>query len=453
MLREKAEYYYGELGLNCAEGILKAAGDVYGLNITDEEVSLFKGFGKGYGCGITCGALSASIGILGRLYPDKSKDEMHEICAGMVKAFEEKLGDTLCAPLEAKNKTPENRCLKTVAGCADVLEAYIDKLEGKTKPAPVCEDSCTLTPEQIKRVKGLGFLQHKGTNKFNGRIITRNGRITKEEMQTISEAAALYGDGYIMLTTRLTVEVSGIDYDDIDDFIAYVGKAGLLTGGTGSKVRPVVACKAATCQYGLYDAYDLSEKIHERFYVGYHDINLPHKFKIALGGCPNNCVKPNLNDLGIVGACVPNFNADLCKGCKKCQIEANCPIHIAHVEDGKLCIDPGQCNNCGRCVGKCPFKCIESGSYGWKIYIGGRWGKKYVHGKMLPKIFTDEKEVLDTVEKTILFFRREGKTGERLAETIERIGFEKSADMIMNGDLLERKNEILGLNVKGGASC
>ena len=454
MLKEKAEYYYGDLGMNCAEGILKAAGDVYGLEISDAEVQLFKGFGKGYGCGLTCGALSACTGVLSRMYPDKTKDEMHEICSGIVTAFSSRLGDTLCAPLEAKNKTPESRCLKTVMTCAEVLEEYIDKLEGRTKPEAPEGEGCTLSADDIKRVKGLGFLQHKGTNKFNGRIITRNGRITNEEMKTIYEAAQLYGDGHVMLTTRLTVEVSGIDYDDIDKFIEYVGKAGLLTGGTGSKVRPVVACKAATCQYGLYNAYDLSEKIHERFYLGYNDVSLPHKFKIALGGCPNNCVKPNLNDLGIVGARIPSFNGDLCRGCKKCRIETACPIKIAHVgEDKKLHIDPDACNNCGRCVGKCPFKCIEDGTYGWKIYVGGRWGKKYIHGKQLPKFFTSEEEVLDTIEKTILFFRKTGNSGERLGETIGRIGFEKSAELILSDELLINKNEILGLNVTGGASC
>ena len=36
-------------------------------------------------------------------------------------------------------------------------------------------------------------------------------------------------------------------------------------------------------------------------------VKLPHKFKIAVGGCPNNCVKPNLNDLGIIGQRVPEF--------------------------------------------------------------------------------------------------------------------------------------------------
>ena len=41
---------------------------------------------------------------------------------------------------------------------------------------------------------------------------------------------------------------------------------GITTGGTGPLVRPVVSCKGTTCQYGLIDTYDLSQKIHERFY-------------------------------------------------------------------------------------------------------------------------------------------------------------------------------------------
>lgn len=301
-----------------------------------------------------------------------------------------------------------------------------------------------ISAEEIKRVKGLGFLQHKGTSKFNGRVITRNGRVTTEEMEVINEAAKLYGDGHMMFTTRLTVEVSGIDYENIDDFIAYVGKAGLLTGGTGAKVRPVVSCKATTCQYGLYDAYSLSDEIHEKFYIGYHDVALPHKFKIAVGGCPNNCVKPNLNDLGIVGSRIPEYNVDICKGCKKCQIEANCPIKAAKLVDGKICRDTDKCNSCGRCVGKCPFNVVADGVYGWKIYVGGRWGKNIAHGKLLNKFFTDKDELLSTVEKTILFFKSEGIAGERLADTIERVGFDKAEAMILGNELLERKNDILG---------
>lgn len=304
-------------------------------------------------------------------------------------------------------------------------------------------EGCTLKPEDIKRVKALGFLQHKGTNKFNARVITRNGRITADECAAIAQAAKLYGDGYLMMTTRMTIEVSGVDYNDIDAFRAYVGKAGLETGGTGSKVRPVVSCKGTTCQYGLYDTYALSEEIHERFFRGYGAVALPHKFKIAVGGCPNNCVKPDLNDLGIVGARVPGYVMDQCRGCKVCQLEKACPIHVARLVDGKLTIDKTACNNCGRCVGKCPFHCNDEGAYGWKIYVGGRWGKKVAHGRMLEKIFTDKQEVLNVVEKAILLFRSEGVTGERFADTIARIGFEKVQEMLLSDELLQRKNEIL----------
>ena len=155
----------------------------------------------------------------------------------------------------------------------------------------------TVSAADEKRVKGMGFLSNKGTDNFSARIITVNGRITAQQQRCIAEAAEKYGNGDVVFTTRLTVEVPGIPYEKIGEFQEFISKEGLVTGGTGSRVRPVVACKGTTCQYGLLDSYALSREIHERFYVGYHDVKLPHKFKIAVGGCPNNCVKPDLNDL------------------------------------------------------------------------------------------------------------------------------------------------------------
>lgn len=315
--------------------------------------------------------------------------------------------------------------------------------------------ACTLKPEDIKRVKALGFLNNKGTDLFNGRVITVNGKITVPQMQAITEAAEKFGNGDVEFTTRLTVEVRGIHYDNIEAFRECLAKAGLETGGTGSVVRPVVSCKGTTCQYGLYDTFDLSEKIHERFYKGYHTVKLPHKFKIATGGCPNNCVKPDLNDLGIVGQLVPNVDEDMCNGCKKCQVEAACPMKAAKVEDGVFTIDPETCNNCGRCIETCPFDVIEDGEPGYIIYIGGRWGKKVAQGRMLRKVFKTEEEVLSTVEKAILLFREQGKTGERFADTISRIGFEDVEKQLLSDEILERKQEILDaqLHLVGGATC
>ena len=313
----------------------------------------------------------------------------------------------------------------------------------------------TVSAADEKRVKGMGFLNNKGTDNFNGRIITVNGKITAAQQKCISEAAEKFGNGEVVFTTRLTVEVPGIPYDKIEEFQQFIAKEGLVTGGTGSRVRPVVSCKGTTCQYGLLDSYALSQEIHERFYEGYRQVLLPHKFKIAVGGCPNNCVKPDLNDLGIIGQYIPNFDEDSCNGCKKCAIEKNCPVGAAKVVDGILEIDKDVCNNCGRCVEKCPFDAIEDGTYGYKIYIGGRWGKKVAQGRALGRIFTDKEEAMSVIEKTILLFREQGKTGERLAQTIDRLGFENVEAQLLSDDILARKDEILAaeLHTKGGATC
>ncbi|HIS25381.1 MAG TPA: 4Fe-4S binding protein [Candidatus Pullilachnospira intestinigallinarum] len=313
----------------------------------------------------------------------------------------------------------------------------------------------TISPEEEKRVKALGFLNNKGTDNFSARIITVNGKVTAAQQKVIAEAAEKFGNGTITYTTRLTVEIPGVPFDKIEEFQEFISKAGLITGGTGSVVRPVVSCKGTTCQYGLIDTFDLSQKIHERFYLGYHTVKLPHKFKIAVGGCPNNCVKPDLNDLGIIGQLIPNYDEDECNGCKKCSVVSACPIGAASLKDGLMEIDTDVCNHCGRCVGKCRFDAIEDGTRGYKVYIGGRWGKKVAQGRALSRIFRTEEEVMDVVEKAILLFREQGKTGERFSQTIDRLGFENVEKQLLANDLLERKQEILDatLHVTGGATC
>lgn len=303
--------------------------------------------------------------------------------------------------------------------------------------------ACTIKPEEIKRVKGLGFLNNKGTDLFNARVITVNGKITADQMTVIAEAAKKYGSGEVEFTTRLTVEVRGIPFDLIDAFCADIAQAGLITGGTGTRVRPVVSCKGTTCQYGLYDTFALSQKVHERFYLGYHEVTLPHKFKIATGGCPNNCVKPDLNDIGVVGQRIPKIDLEKCKGCKKCMIEAACPMKAAKVVDGLIKVDEEACFHCGRCAKKCPFHTFDEGEYGFKVYIGGRWGKKSAIGRPLRKMFTTEEEVLDTIEKAILLFREQGQAGERFSDTIARIGFDEVERQLLANDLLERKEQII----------
>lgn len=305
------------------------------------------------------------------------------------------------------------------------------------------QNKASVPQSEITRVKGLGFLWDKRTpDRFNGRVITRNGKITAQECATVAEAARRFGSGEVAMTTRLTMEIQGVPFENIEPLRQFLKEeAGLETGGTGAKVRPVTACKGTTCQYGLIDTYALSEKIHERFYVGYHDVKLPHKFKIAVGGCPNNCMKPDLNDVGIVGQWVPQVKEELCKGCKLCEKE--CPMGMAKVADGKASINTQGCNHCGRCIRKCPFGAIQTQTAGYLVYLGGRWGKRTAVGRPLSVIISSEEEVLSLVEKCILLFKAYGQPKERFADTVTRLGFEKVQEMLLSNELLERKEEIL----------
>jgi dissimilatory sulfite reductase (desulfoviridin) alpha/beta subunit len=311
-----------------------------------------------------------------------------------------------------------------------------------------------VTPAEEKAVKALGFLRNKGTDNFSARIITVNGKITAAQQKIIGEAAEKFGNGDVTFTSRLTIEVPGIPYEKITEFQDFIGKEGLVTGGTGSKVRPVVACKGTVCHHGLIDTFEVSGDIHNIFFEGYAPVRLPHKFKIGVGGCPNNCMKPSLNDLGVIGQMVPNYDEDLCMGCKKCSVEEACPIGAAKVVDGALVIGD-DCNNCGKCIGTCNFDAIPDGDQGYKVFIGGMWGKRVNPGVAINKIFKTKEEVFEVIEKMILLYREQGQTGERVAQTVNRIGFENVEAQLLSDEIFERKQEILEaeLHMTGGATC
>ena len=75
-----------------------------------------------------------------------------------------------------------------------------------------------VTAAEEKSVKALGFLRNKGTNNFSARVITVNGKITAEQTACLAEAAKLYGNGVVTLTTRQTIECQGVPFDKIEEF-------------------------------------------------------------------------------------------------------------------------------------------------------------------------------------------------------------------------------------------
>lgn len=299
-----------------------------------------------------------------------------------------------------------------------------------------------LKPEQIASVKGRGFLINRGTECFSGRLVCAGAVFTAADLRTISEIAEKFGSGKVTFTSRLSAEIVGIPFEQIDAACDYAAERGLYFGGTGAKIRPVTACKGTTCVYGNYDTQALAKELHEKYYVGWANVKLPHKFKIGIGGCPNSCMKPSLNDFGIEGHRVPIFDEDTCRGCKVCMVEKSCPSKAAHVENGKLHIDE-KCLACGVCTGKCPFKAVRHESpVVYRIYVGGTWGKQTRMGTPLSR-FVTRAEIEPLLEKTMLWFKENAMSKERLGKAIDRLGIEKFEHDVFSDELLNRREEIL----------
>lgn len=304
-----------------------------------------------------------------------------------------------------------------------------------------------LNKNDVLRVKGMGFLRNRGTDLFSGRIVAPGTVFTAENFKDMSYIAESFGNGKLICTSRQAVEIPGIPFEKINDAVEYAEAHSLYFGGTGNKVRPVTACKGTTCVYGNFDTQALATEIHEKFYVGWKSVVLPHKFKISVGGCPNSCIKPSLNDFGVEGHCVPEINGELCRGCARCAVEEACPMKAARLEDGKLTLN-GECNDCGVCIGKCPFKAVaHEGRIMYKIFVGGTWGKKTRMGTPLSRLVTAE-EVLPLLEKSLLWFRENGYAKERFGVAIDRVGFDSLEKALFGDSLIRRRDEILAAEIK-----
>jgi len=301
----------------------------------------------------------------------------------------------------------------------------------------------SITKDQITSVKGRGFLLNRGTECFSGRIVTVGGLFAPDELRAIAECAEKFGNGKVIFTSRLAAEIVGIPFEKIPEAERFMDEHGLRFGGTGAKVRPITVCKGTTCIYGNIDTQALAKVIYDRFYIGMRDVKLPHKFKIGVGGCPNSCMKPSLNDVGVEGCKVFSFDPEICRGCGKCAVAENCPSKAVSVVDGKAVIDESKCKNCGVCVGKCPFGAIpREAESTCRVFVGGTWGKKQRMGTLLSGTFS-EAEIPDVIEKVMLWFKENAYAKERLGAAVDRLGTDVLEAALATNDLLDRKEEIL----------
>ncbi|TEB15641.1 Nitrite reductase (NAD(P)H) [Pelotomaculum sp. FP] len=141
----------------------------------------------------------------------------------------------------------------------------------------------------------------------------------------------------------------------------------------GLCVRSVKFCPGTTfCKRGQQDSVGLGSEIDNR----YHGMTLPSKFKISVSGCPNKCMDSMVIDFGVVG--MPK---------------------------------------------------------GFTIYVGGNGGLDPRFGQKLIESQTNQ-QVLALLDRTIDVYKKEARTNERLGRFIDRIGFDRFREKVLEETLV-----------------
>ncbi len=267
-------------------------------------------------------------------------------------------------------------------------------------------------------LKKGGFMRQKQKGYFSLRLKVVGGYLTAENLKKVYEVAEKYGEGYVHLTSRQSVEIPFIHVDDVEIVKEELAKGGCIPGACGPRVRTVTACQGnAICPSGCVDTYSIAVELDKRYYGR----ELPHKFKFGVTGCQNNCLKAEENDVGIKGGLEVTWNKEKCIFCGVC--EKVCRSGAIKIEENNITLDSSKCNYCGRCVKACPTDAWV-GEEGYLLSFGGLFGNEIHKGNEILPIVKDKEQLFRITDAAIDFFSKYGKSGERFKYTIDRIGWD-----------------------------
>ncbi|MCG6893678.1 MAG: 4Fe-4S binding protein [Desulfobacteraceae bacterium] len=143
------------------------------------------------------------------------------------------------------------------------------------------------------------------------------------------------------------------------------------------------------------------------------DLKFHHEFRVSLADCPNACSQPQIKDIGILGACVPNVTGAECSDCGLC-VEA-CRDGAIGMEGERPSFDVCRCMACGKCADVCPTGTLMRGATGYRVQLGGKLGRHPRLARPLPGIYAED-TVLSIVGDCITFYKKNSRKGERFAE-------------------------------------
>jgi nitrite reductase (NADH) large subunit len=186
------------------------------------------------------------------------------------------------------------------------------------------------------------------------------GLTTPDELRAIADVADKFQIPTVKCTGGQRIDLLGVKKEDLPKVWADLNSAGMVSGHAyGKSLRTVKTCVGSEwCRFGTQDSTGLGVKLEKMTWGSW----TPHKFKMAVSGCPRNCAEATIKDFGVV--------------------------------------------------------CVDSG---YEIHVGGNGGIKIRGTDLLCKVSTEE-EVKQYCGAFMQLYREEGRYLERTAPWIERVG-------------------------------
>jgi dissimilatory sulfite reductase (desulfoviridin) alpha/beta subunit len=218
----------------------------------------------------------------------------------------------------------------------------------------------------VKKLRASGIVKLKGKNMFSTWVKTACSNLTSKQLRQVADITEKYARGFFLFSTRQTPIIPFVHINDVDRIEKDLGQVYLQFDRCGPTVRNINVCyDDKICPYAVTNSLSLGEKLDNFFYTP-----SSHKIKIGVAGCAKNCnVTRVLNDIGFIGV----------------------------ERDGKK---------------------------GYDGYVGGKLGlNPFIGVKMADCL--DEEECVKWVQNYFDFIQSEGKSGERAADLVKRLGTEK----------------------------
>ncbi|WP_338432590.1 sulfite reductase subunit C [Clostridium tyrobutyricum] len=304
-----------------------------------------------------------------------------------------------------------------------------------------------------KQLKKNAFRITKERGKTAIRIRVPGGYLKAKYFTVLQKVAEQYGNGTVHMTTRQGFEIPGIDMKDIPVINKIIQPVieGLEinqkspgNGYPASGTRNVCACIGnRVCTFANYDTTVFAKKIEKAIFPNDRHV------KIALTGCPNDCIKSRMHDFGIMGMTEPQYDRYRCIGCRACV--NNCRKRSADAltfKDFKVIRDPEKCIGCGECIGKCPTGAwTRSSEKYYNLFIMGRTGKKNPRLSQNFIKWIDEESIIKIILNTYDYIEDyidENAPGgkEHIGYIVDRTGYQKFKEYALKDVKLGPKAQV-----------